>query len=225
VTWRGYLRESDASEATRQLFADAVTYCVIPYSHIAVYPIPDPTNREPNARFFNFVWYRNIASGAAYDELMTDRTGFLRPISVPAGTVQERYITEVRAAAGELLAPAHAEIVIETPEPFLQAIYDLAVPRMVYGRACLIGDAAFVARPHAGAATAKAAVNAWRLADFLDAHAGDVDAALADWEAEELRLGTAFVERNRQMGNRSLRENRFDPLDPEHRPGLFRPGD
>jgi 2,6-dihydroxypyridine 3-monooxygenase len=225
VTWRGYVRESDTTEETRQIFADAVTYCVIPYSHIAVYPIPDPTSREPNTRFFNFVWYRRVESGAAFDEMMTDQTGFLRPISLSAGAVQERYITEVKAEARELLAPAHAEIVNRTQEPFLQAIYDLKVPRMVFGRACLVGDAAFVARPHAGAATAKAGVNAWRLADCLDQKAGDVDAALAAWEDEELRLGAAFVDRNRVMGNRSLHENRFNPLDPEHLPGLFKPGE
>lgn len=48
------------------LFADSLVYCVIPYSHIAVYPIPDPTSRKPDSRFLNFVWYRNVESGAAF---------------------------------------------------------------------------------------------------------------------------------------------------------------
>ena len=40
---------------------------------------------------------------------------------------------------------------------------------MAFGRVCLIGDAAFVARPHAAAGTAKAAADAWALAEALDA--------------------------------------------------------
>jgi len=224
VTWRGFVRESEVSTETRALFSDAITYCVIERSHMGIYPIPDPHNREPDVRFFNFVWYRNVEPGAGFDALMTDRTGVLRPISLPAGMVRPPFIAEVRAAAVELLPPAAAEIILKTKEPFLQALYDLTVRRMVYGRACLVGDAAFVARPHAGAATAKAAVNAWRLADFLEQFAGNVAAALAAWEYEELLLGAAFVERNRMLGNLSLVENRFDPADPEHRPGLFGPG-
>ncbi len=40
-----------------------------------------------------------------------------------------------------------------TPEPFIQSIFDVVVPRMAFGRVCLLGDAAFVLRPHAAAAT------------------------------------------------------------------------
>ena len=52
---------------------------------------------------------------------------------------------------------------------------------MAFGRACLLGDAAFVVRPHAAAGTAKAAADAWALAEAL-ARDGDVPAALARWE-------------------------------------------
>ena len=39
-------------------------------------------------------------------------------------------------------------------------IVDLEVPRMAFGRSCLIGDAAFALRPHIGVGTAKAADDA-----------------------------------------------------------------
>jgi 2,6-dihydroxypyridine 3-monooxygenase len=225
VTWRGFVPETTVSDETRELFGDAVTYCVIPHSHMAVYPIPDPSPRGTHERFLNFVWYRNVAAGADYDELLTDRTGFLRPISLAGGTVQKRFIDQVKADAVALLSRSHAEVVVKTEEPFLQALYDVEVERMVYGRACLIGDAAFVSRPHAGAATTKAGVNAWRLADLLDETQGDVDAALKAWEPDQLKIGSDFVDRNRRIGNRSLVESRFDPNAPEHQPGLLRPGE
>ena len=52
-------------------------------------------------------------------------------------------------------------------EPFVQLIVDVAVPRMVFGRICLLGDAAFALRPHAAVGTAKAAEDAWQLARAL----------------------------------------------------------
>jgi 2,6-dihydroxypyridine 3-monooxygenase len=221
VTWRGFVPASELSEEALGLFSDAVTYSVIDYSHMIVYAIPDPNRHK--ALLFNFVWYRNVKEGAALDDLMTDRSGVRRPISVPAGALQERYLQLIKADAQALLPPAAAEVVVKTREPFVQALYDVSVDHMAFGRACLVGDAAFVTRPHAGAATTKAAVNSWELADALVEHGGDVPRALEAWEPEQLALGRTFVERNRIMGDLSLVENRFDPLDPVIRPGLRGP--
>ena len=49
---------------------------------------------------------------------------------------------------------------------------------MAFGRVCLLGDAAFALRPHAAAGTAKAAADAWALAEALAASGGDLQAAL-----------------------------------------------
>jgi 2,6-dihydroxypyridine 3-monooxygenase len=224
VGWRGFVPQADLSPATWDLFSDAVSYGLAPYSHVSVYPIPDPTTERRDARAVNFVWYRNVATGADFDALMTDRTGIIRMISLSAGAVREEFIAAVKADARQLMPPAVAEVINKTAEPFLQALYDLTLPRMAYGRACLIGDAAFVSRPHAGAATTKAAVNAWHLADCLVAADGNVDAALKAWEPSQVELGRSFVERNRWMGSISLVENRFNPTDPDHLPGLRGPG-
>jgi len=43
-----------------------------------------------------------------------------------------------------------AELIEATPDPFIQKIVDVVVPRTVFGRTCLLGDAAFVVRPHNG---------------------------------------------------------------------------
>lgn len=224
VGWRGFVPDGAVCEQTRAVLDSAVCYCTIPYSHIGMYPIPDPSNRDAEARFYNFVWYRNVAEGAALDALMTDREGVRRPISLSAGGPKPEFIDELRADALRLLPPSAAEIVSRTSEPFLQALYDVATPRMADGHLCLLGDAAFATRPHAGAATAKAAVNAFALADALVAADGDIDAALAAWEPEQMRLGETFLLRNQAMGRRSLVENRYNPTDFDQMPGLFGPG-
>ena len=61
-------------------------------------------------------------------------------------------------------------------EPVLQPIYDLETPRMAFGRVAIIGDAAFVARPHVGAGVSKACDDALALIDALDGN--EVEPAL-----------------------------------------------
>jgi 2-polyprenyl-6-methoxyphenol hydroxylase-like FAD-dependent oxidoreductase len=63
----------------------------------------------------------------------------------------------------------------------------------------IIGDAAFVARPHVAAGVAKAADDAATLARVLDKGA-DVIAALKQFEAERLLVGRRIIERARHLG-------------------------
>jgi 2,6-dihydroxypyridine 3-monooxygenase len=92
-----------------------------------------------------------------------------------------------------------SEAVVAAKEPFVQAVYDLDVDRMAFGRACLIGDAAFVMRPHAAAGTAKAAANAWGLAEAME-EAASIPDALNAWEPEQLRIGRELVRRTQRLG-------------------------
>jgi len=226
VGWRGTVREGEVEPATARSLDDALTYVVLPDSHVLVYPIPDGEGSiEAGERLLNFVWYRNVAPGADFDELMTDQDGNLRPTSLPPGAVQERYVRQLRADAEALLPPAVAEVVARTPEPFIQPIVDVTVPRMAFGRVALMGDAAFAARPHAAAGTAKAAADGWALASAVAATAGDVPAALARWEPGQLALGRQLVERVQDMGARSQFDGTWRAGDPSLAFGLRTPGD
>ena len=113
---------------------------------------------------------------------------------------------------------------MRTAEPFVQPIVDLEVPRMAFGRACLLGDAAFVARPHAAAGTAKAAADAWALAEAMAAAGGDVPGALGRWEAGQLALGRQLVARVKDLGRRSQFEGGWTAGDQTLRFGLWGPG-
>jgi len=81
----------------------------------------------------------------------------------------------------------------------LQAIVDLETPAMIVGRVALVGDAAFVARPHVGMGTTKAAGDARALADHLARH-DNIDAALAAYGAGRLAYGQRVVRRGRHLG-------------------------
>ena len=99
-----------------------------------------------------------------------------------------------------LLAPQFAEVVLRTEQPFIQPIFDLETTRMTVGRMAIVGDAAFVARPHVGMGVTKAAGDAAELADQLTAAPFDPLGALARFEAMRLPFGAAVIRRARALG-------------------------
>jgi 2,6-dihydroxypyridine 3-monooxygenase len=224
VAWRGMVPEASLDPATRAVFDDAITYYVYANSHILVYPIPGLSGSvTPGERLINFVWYRNYLEGSDLDDVLTDNAGQRRDISLPPGAAREQHVAELRAVATARLPGPIARVVCSTAQPFLQVVYDIEVPRMAFGRVCLIGDAAFVARPHAAAGTAKAAADAGALADAIERHR-DVPTALALWEPRQLALGQQLLERNRRNGRRSQFDGTWVPGDPELIFGLRAPG-
>jgi 2,6-dihydroxypyridine 3-monooxygenase len=203
VGWRGTVGEDCLSAGTFEALHEAITYHLMPASHILAYPIPDVDGTvTPGGRQFNWVWYRNVAEGEPLDDLMTGADGRRHPLSLPPGLARPHHVDELQAAARHLPGPL-AEIVTATAEPFVQVIVDVAVPRMVVGRICILGDAAFALRPHAAVGTAKAAEDAWQLSRALEANEGDVDAALVAWEESQLRLGRQVAARTCEAGNRA----------------------
>ena len=209
VAWRGTVAEQDLPPDVFAAIHEAITYSVMSDSHILVYPIPDGEgNVEPGYRLMNWLWYRNVPEGEDLDDLLTTRTGERFGTSVPPGFVQERHLRKLRADA-QHLPPVFTTLIERTATPFLQVIMDLETPRMAFGRVCLIGDAAFTARPHVAAGSAKAAEDGWTLAEAIRDCGGNIDAALARWEPAQLALGQQVVARAREAGTR-LQNNQWD---------------
>jgi 2-polyprenyl-6-methoxyphenol hydroxylase-like FAD-dependent oxidoreductase len=206
VAWRGTIEEEQVAPKLVRFFDQSFTFCEARSGgHILCYFIPGPNAAtEPGRRRLNWVWYVNLPDGPGLDRLLTDRNGKLHVGSVPAGMVPDELTTEVHTAAARELHPRFVELVQGTPDPFIQIIFDVAVPRMAFGRACLLGDAAFVLRPHTAAATAKAAADAMTLAAALAADPGDPDAALRAWEARQLKHGRGLVDHGIALGRRSV---------------------
>lgn len=224
VAWRGTVSEAELKPQIYASLHQAITYHIRPNSHLLVYPIPVVDQSFGATRpHLNWLWYRNVSPGPALDDLMTDRDGTMRDISLPPGTVQAQHLARMRAdAAG--LPPPLTEIIQATAQPFIQAIVDLEPSRMAFGRICLIGDAAFVARPHAAVGTAKAAEDAWTLSVAVQEAAGDGVAALRRWEPGQLQLGQRLVARTREIGRRSQFDSTWRVGDPLPF-GLYQIGD
>jgi 2-polyprenyl-6-methoxyphenol hydroxylase-like FAD-dependent oxidoreductase len=151
-----------------------------------------------------FVWYRSVAAGADIARLLTDRDGIRHAFSLPPGTPTDAAIAEMRQASRDLLAPTFQQLVDATDEPFVHSILDLQVPQMVFGRAVLLGDAAFVPRPHTAGSTAKAAANAVALAKALRSCPSNVTKALGEWQATQLQEGHGMTEWGMSIGDRIM---------------------
>jgi 2,6-dihydroxypyridine 3-monooxygenase len=226
VAWRGVIDEAQLSTAAREQLADAMLYQILDDGHILAYAIPDAAGRTaPGHRTINVVWYRNCAAGAELDDLMTGSDGRRWSTTVPPGHIREDHVTEMRARAAAALAPTFAELMGACRQPMIQVIADLEVPQMVFGRVCLLGDAAFGLRPHLAAGQAKACADAWALHDALRDADLDVDAALDGWQRSQLTLGRSALDRTRRMGVSSQFEHTMVPGDPTWKFGLWRPGD
>ena len=147
-----------------------MTFCLPPGEQCLGYPVAGPDNDlRPGHRRYNVVWYRPADERAELTRLLTDEKRHVPRDLDPAAADPARGDRAMRAAAERLLAPQFREVVRMIDEPILQPIYDLATPRMAFGRVAIIGDAAFVARPHVAAGVAKAADDAAALVAALEA--------------------------------------------------------
>ena len=105
---------------------------------------------------------------------------------------------EMRAAAETVLAPQFRDLIRLAGQPILQAIYDIESPRMAFGRVAIIGDAAFVARPHVGAGVTKAAQDALILARALSG-ASSIEDGLAEDDWNGWKLATEAIGKRCQL--------------------------
>jgi len=199
VAWRALLPENAIPpEIHRELFM-LMTFCLPPGEQCLGYPVTGPDNElRAGQRRYNVVWYRPADEATELPGLLTDKNGFAHSVSIPPPLIRAEPIAAMRAAAERLLAPQFRAIVALIDEPILQPIYDIESPRLAFGRVAIIGDAAFVARPHVAAGVSKAADDATALAAALDGD--DVEVALRRFEAERLPDNRKIIERARHLG-------------------------
>jgi 2-polyprenyl-6-methoxyphenol hydroxylase-like FAD-dependent oxidoreductase len=198
VAWRALVPETDLAPTTRDALSEHLTFCIPDGELWISYPVPARDGDiRPGKRDYNIVWYRPIDETTLAD-INTDAAG-RRHEQIPPPLIRPEVTAAVRADARALLASAVADVFVRTPQPFFQAIFDLASPRLVFDRVALLGDAAFVARPHVGAGVTKAALDAACLADATAAEP-DIDTALAYYDRERRRFGDWIVARSRDLG-------------------------
>ena len=199
VAWRGLVDEAALPESVLAELRDYLSFSLPSGEQMLGYLVAGPgENLSPGQRTFNWVWYRPAHPDDTLADLLTDTAGTRHEMSIPPDRIRQPVIDGLREAANHSLSPQYRKVVELTSQPFIQPIYDLASPRLVHGRVLILGDAAFVARPHVGMGVTKAALDAVALARAFGM--SDIDAALVDWERERLDFGHAVVTRARELG-------------------------
>jgi 2-polyprenyl-6-methoxyphenol hydroxylase-like FAD-dependent oxidoreductase len=204
VAWRGVVAENALPTPLREFFLNKFTFYHMPRSHVLCYAIPggDGSISEGERRL-NWVWYWNYREGDELDALLTDRTGRKRRTSVPPGMVCPKHWQRQMDIARALFPPQFRELLEATQEPFAQPIHDLAVPQMVFSRAVLVGEAAFVVRPHTAAAAAKAAADGMVLGEALRDGDDNFGENLQSFEASQMQMGLRLRNYGIRAGNQS----------------------
>ena len=200
IAWRCLTDETALSSATHATLFNRYTVCVAPGQQGIGYPVPGPDHSTaPGRRQYNVVWYQPVPEDGL-PRLLTDDSGRYHANGIPPALLSTQVREEMVATARQALAPQFAEAIERARLRFFQPIVDLELARLVYGRVVIIGDAAFVARPHVAAGVPKAAGDALALGAAVGRSGGDDLAGLQRFETERLRVGHNMVARGRYLG-------------------------
>jgi 2-polyprenyl-6-methoxyphenol hydroxylase-like FAD-dependent oxidoreductase len=199
VAWRASIDETDVPPHLWRELVELYAFCLPEGEQLISYAVPGRDNDTAvGRRAYNIVWYRPVDRDTLAD-ISTDVEGRHHANGIPPPLIRPDVIAKIKADARAVVAPQIAEVFARTA-PFFQPIYDLISPQLVFGRVVLAGDAAFVARPHAGAGTTKAALDAASLADGLRDAGADIEVGLQHYERMQMPFGRTLVEVNRAEG-------------------------
>jgi 2-polyprenyl-6-methoxyphenol hydroxylase-like FAD-dependent oxidoreductase len=201
ISWRGVAEESSGAPTFHAVVFHHMTFC-FPQAELALsIPMPAPDGHLPlSRRRCHFSWFRPVDYETTLPQMCTDASGHCHGDSIPPPLIRPTLINDLKTKAEELLAPQIAALIARAEQPILQPIFDLESPRIAFERTVLLGDAAFVARPHVGTGVTKAALDAQCLADALLSAGNHIDAALMRYDRERRRFGKWLVARGRYLG-------------------------
>lgn len=217
VAWRGAVDAADVPHEWHRLTSEHMNFC-FPEGELAL-SVPMPASASGGAGRVQITWFRPADLEIGLREWCIDDAGAGRRMSIAPGHVRPAVIDELKQRA-EILAPQMAALFRALQNPVLQPIFDFEASRLVFGRVVLLGDAAFVARPHVGTGVTKAALDAALLADNLLACGSDLNTALKSYEAERLGYGRRLVARGRELG--AYLEAQLKPRDERRQGELYR---
>ncbi len=202
VAWRGLIPETRLP-ADASLLLDRFAFYITPGIHVLGYLVPGPLGEtQQGQRRYNWVWYRPTPA----DELgrtFTGRDGRHFEYSLPRRELTEQRREQLRRDASSLLPPQLALAVEAEENPSIQGIFDYKAEQMVSPRMALVGDAAFVVRPHTAMGVSKAAGDAMALRDALR-QTDDLPTALSRYQRSRLPVGKAIAAYGRRLAETAI---------------------
>ena len=207
VFWRGLLPESD-------IRVDPLGGCDLMHrvgyqgGHGVLYYIPGlGQGTEPGKRLLMWGYYLQVPEGALSSVLVDDHER-QQSSSVPFGKVHPQVKAGFESRLAGLLSQMLFELVQQSSNSSIQAIYSVAPRSYARDRLCLVGDAGAVFPPFTGSGVLRAVANATSLVDAL-AEAPAVDDALYRWSEAQLQVAAQVM----PMAERVERSHVFEMPD------------
>jgi len=206
VMWRGLLPESD-------IRVDPLDGCdaqrvVYQGGHGIVYYIPGSgQSTERGKRLLMWGYYLQVPESALSSVLVDDQER-QQSSSVPFGKVHPQVKAGFESRLADLLPLVLFELVQQSSNSSIQAIYSVAPRSYARDRLCLAGDAGAVFPPFTASGVFKAMANATSLADAL-AGTPAADDALRRWSEAQLQVAAQVM----PIAERTERSHVFDMPD------------
>lgn len=202
VAWRGLIPET-ALPREAAILLDRFAFCLASGIHVLGYLVPGPHGETGSGeRRYNWVWYRPVASNLLQKEF-TAADGRTFDYSLPRGSLSEERLRTLRADAAAVLPLPFVKAIEAEPQPSIQGIFDFEAVKIVSAHTALIGDAAFVVRPHTAMGVSKAAGDALALREALST-SEDLFGALDRYERERRPVGKEIADYGRRLGASAL---------------------
>jgi 2-polyprenyl-6-methoxyphenol hydroxylase-like FAD-dependent oxidoreductase len=196
VAWRAMTRRDRLSGPAQQFIGDGFGFQQSPGQQMVGYAVLSPEDAQVGV---NIVWYRRTDAERLRD-ILTDERGIHHAEGIAPNMLRAQVLEQIRQDAKDILHPAWSEVVLQSPEILVQPINDGWCDRMACQRVAMVGDAAFVVRPHVGQGVVKAAGDALALVEQLQRQAHDIPAALAAFSELRVPMGHLAVKMARQLG-------------------------
>lgn len=202
VAWRGLIFEADVPNEAA-LLLDRFSFYVRPGVHVLGYLVPGSKGETGRGqRRYNWVWYRKVPNDRLASTF-TSENGEVHAFSLPRGGLSNDRLQALRADARMILPPQFAAVVEAEQRPSIHGIFDYEAPRMIGRSIALVGDAAFVVRPHTAMGVSKAAGDVMALSASLSSEE-DVPTALQRYQADRIVIGREIAAYGRQLGATAL---------------------
>jgi len=218
VAWRSIVEESRVPAESREWLGEGYWFVLPKGEMFLCYQVP-AKDLGRVGRDWNYVWYRPVTE-AQLKDFCTDATGKCHGTGIAPPLIRADVTASIKREGHELLPP-HLAALIDVSQPFFQAIFDIESPRLTVGRVALLGDAAYVARPHVGMGVTKGALDALCLSNSLRKEK-DLLRALARYDRLRSEFGRRCVARARRLGSyieaRSRPEKGWSAEDLDQRP-------
>ena len=197
IAWRGLVQMEKITieKYLGYVYQPNGYYYLYEKGHLLLYPIPNINDADSKNYLINWLVYEKVDH--THPLFKDDMT--LAEKNVTPGPMTTTYLNYLHKLAQQYFPEFPCELILETKQPFTQAIYDILLPNYVKNHICLIGDASAVLRPHVGAGATKALQNALSLGEHLKEHP-HIEAALSAWNESQNAIATQLYHLGRDLG-------------------------